>query len=99
LLDTWEMSVRNRIKEFIDERGITVYRFRADCDIAQKTAYDLVNNPNQLPGSNVLSKICDTYKVQPNEILVWEESQRKEVDQSGIKKQTISPVPHREIPR
>ncbi|MBW4527087.1 MAG: helix-turn-helix transcriptional regulator [Phormidium tanganyikae FI6-MK23] len=66
--------MRNRIKEFCDKRGITPYRFRAEVDIAPRTAYDLYNNPDQLPGSNVLHKICDTYRVQPNEVLIWEPS-------------------------
>ena len=65
------MSVKNRIKEFVDSRGMSVYRFRADTGISQKTAYDLYNNPFQLPNSSVLTKICDTYRVQPNEILIW----------------------------
>ncbi|HLP92219.1 MAG TPA: helix-turn-helix transcriptional regulator [Nostocaceae cyanobacterium] len=68
------MPVRNKIKQFLDQKGITAYKFRKDVGIAQRTAYDLYNNPDQLPSSTVLSKICDTYKVQPNEILEWVES-------------------------
>ncbi len=40
-------------------------------------AYDLYNNPDQLPSSAVLSKICDAYEVQPGELLEWV----KEVEQ------------------
>lgn len=65
------MPVRNKIKEFLDTRGITPYRFRKDTGIAQRTAYDLYNNPDQLPSSTVLSKICDTYEIQPSVILEW----------------------------
>jgi DNA-binding Xre family transcriptional regulator len=65
------MPVKNKIKQFLDGRGITPYRFRLDANIAQKTAYDLYNDSSQLPGSNVLSKICDAYKVQPGEVLEW----------------------------
>jgi DNA-binding Xre family transcriptional regulator len=65
------MAVRNKIKQFLESRKITVYRFRLDTGIAQRTAYDLCNDPDQLPGSNVLSKICDTYRIQPNEVLEW----------------------------
>jgi len=65
------MPVKNRIKDFLAERGLSVYRFKRDTGIASRTAYDLSNNPSQLPSSTVLSKICDAYEVQPNEILVW----------------------------
>jgi DNA-binding Xre family transcriptional regulator len=63
--------VKNKIKQFLNQRGITAYQFRKDVGIAQRTAYDLYNNPEQLPSSTVLSKICDTYQVQPGEILEW----------------------------
>lgn len=68
------MPVKNNLKSFLDKRGITPYRFRKDVGVAQRTAYDLYNNAYQLPSSAVLSKICDTYRIQPGEILVWEDS-------------------------
>ena len=68
----------NKVKEFLDTRGVTPYRFRLDVGIAQRTAYDLYNNSGQLPSSVVLSKICDTYKVQPGEILEWVPSKNDE---------------------
>lgn len=63
--------MRNKIKQFLDDRGITPYQFRKDTGVAQRTAYDLYNNPEQLPSSTVLGKICDTYEVQPGELLEW----------------------------
>lgn len=68
------MTVRNTIKEFVDKQGITVYAFWKKAGIAQGTAYSLYNNPYQLPNSSVISKICDAFRIQPNEILRWEES-------------------------
>jgi DNA-binding Xre family transcriptional regulator len=65
------MPVKNKIKIFLDNRGITPYQFRKTVGIAQRTAYDLYNNPEQLPSSTVLSKICDTYEIQPGELLEW----------------------------
>ncbi|MBD1871957.1 helix-turn-helix transcriptional regulator [Nodosilinea sp. FACHB-131] len=65
------MAVKNRIKEFVDARGITPYKFRQDVGIAQRTAYDLYNKPEQLPRSSVLDKICNAYEVQPGELLEW----------------------------
>lgn len=61
----------NKIKPFLQSKGITPYRFQRDVAIAQRTAYDLYNNPTQLPSSNVLSKICDAYRIQPGEIIEW----------------------------
>lgn len=63
--------MKNKIKKFLDSRGITRYRFMKDVGIAQGTAYSLYDNPDQLPASTVLSKICDTYQIQPNEIIEW----------------------------
>jgi len=65
------MPVRNRIKEFVDGRGLTVYQFRQMTGIANKTAYDLYNDPGQYPGKNVMAKICSTYEIQPGELLEW----------------------------
>ncbi|MEX0272478.1 helix-turn-helix domain-containing protein [Leptolyngbyaceae cyanobacterium UHCC 1019] len=63
--------MKNKIKEFIESRGITVYQFRQETGIANKTAYDLVNKPQQYPGREVMDKICSTYRVQPSELLEW----------------------------
>lgn len=63
--------MKNRIREFLAERGLSVYRFQKDTGISPTTAYALSNTPNQLPSSTVLTKICDAYQVQPNEILMW----------------------------
>jgi hypothetical protein len=65
------MPVKNKIKELIDKKGISVYRFQRDVRIAPGTAYSLYNNPNQLPSSNVISKICDAYRVPVQDVLVW----------------------------
>jgi hypothetical protein len=65
------MPVKNVIKEFVDGRGMSVYQFRAETGIAAKTAYDLYNNPRQLPGSAVLSRLCDRYEVQPTAFVRW----------------------------
>lgn len=61
----------NTIKEFADKRGLTPYRMIKDTGIAPRTGYDLYNDPTQLPGSRVLSKICDAYKIQPGLLLKW----------------------------
>lgn len=65
--------MKNTIKKFLDSREITRYRFMKEVGLAQNTAYGLYANPDQLPSSTVLSRICDTYKVQPGELLEWAE--------------------------
>lgn len=65
--------MRNKIKQFLDDRGVTPYQFERDAGIAHRTAYDLYNNPEQIPSSTVLTKICDAYRVQPGELLEWVE--------------------------
>jgi DNA-binding Xre family transcriptional regulator len=72
------MPVKNKIKSFLDNRGITPYQFRKTVGIAQRTAYDLYNNPGQLPSSTVLTKICDTYEIQPSELLEWVKRQTED---------------------
>lgn len=63
------MDMKNKIKQLVDSKGITVYRFRQEVGIAQRTAYDLYNDPTKIPNTAVLQKICNTYRVQPGEIL------------------------------
>lgn len=65
------MPVRNKIQEFVDGLGISVYEFRKRVGIAQRTAYDLYNEPWQLPSSTVLTKICDRFEIQPSVLLEW----------------------------
>lgn len=73
------MAVKNTIRSFLDAREITPYRFQKDTGVSVRTAYDLCNNPEQLPSSSVLSKICNTYEIQPGEILVWEPVEEGEI--------------------
>lgn|GEM_PF-1466317 len=65
------MTVVNKIQEFINSKNISKYKFMKDTGVAQRTAYDLCNNPAQLPSPDVLRKICNTYQIQPGEILEW----------------------------
>jgi DNA-binding Xre family transcriptional regulator len=65
------MAVQNTIKTFIQAKGISVYRFRKDVQVSQSTAYDLVNDPSRIPNGDVLNRICETYRIQPGEVLLW----------------------------
>ena len=68
----------NRIKDFVDQRGITRYRFWQDTNLGRDTAYRLYNDPSYIPTGAVLDKICSTYKMQPGEFLEWREESPNE---------------------
>ncbi len=75
------MPMKNKIKMLVDDRGISVYQFRKDTGIAQATAYELYNNPKHLPSIRVLERICEAYRMQPNdviELVSWDEFNKDE---------------------
>lgn len=63
--------MQNRIKKFIEDKGISRYKFWQDTKLGRDTAYRLCNDPSYIPTGSVLDKICTTYRVQPGEFLVW----------------------------
>lgn len=65
------MPVKNKIKQFVDDRGITRYQFGKDTKLSATTAYALYDNPWQVPHVTAMNKICDTYRVQPSELIEW----------------------------
>ncbi len=65
------VPLRNRIKEFVDSRGITPYQFRKDTALAANTAYNLYNDPDYIPGAGAMLKICQTYNVQPGVLIEY----------------------------
>ena len=68
----------NRIHEFIQNRGISRYRFWQDTQLGRDTAYRLCNDPTYIPTGGVLDKICSAYKIQPGEFLEWRDDQAQE---------------------
>lgn len=63
------LAIRNRIKAFVKERGITVYRLIQDTGISNTTGYALANNPNQVPDAKTLNAICNAYRCSFDELL------------------------------
>jgi len=63
--------MRNRVKELVDSRGLTVYRFWQETGISRNTAYELYNNPDRYPMADVMEAICRTYKVTPSDVIEW----------------------------
>jgi DNA-binding Xre family transcriptional regulator len=66
------MPVRNRVREFIEKRGITAYRFWKDTGLSRPTAYRVCADADYPLAGEVLEKICRAYDVQPGDLLYWE---------------------------
>jgi len=65
------MPMRNKVKQLVDDRNLSVYEFRKQTGIANKTAYDLYNHPGQYPNKNVMEAICRTFNVQPADVIEY----------------------------
>ncbi|MEH1923256.1 helix-turn-helix domain-containing protein [Nostoc sp.] len=63
--------MRNRIKEFVDSKGMSVYQFWQETGISRTTAYNLYNNSAQYLARDVMNAICTRYRVQPDILLKW----------------------------
>ena len=63
------MPMINKIKNLVDSKGISVYKFRQETGISSTTAYELYNNPKHLPSIRVLERVCEAYELQPNDVL------------------------------
>lgn len=85
------MTMRNKIKEFLDTQpdsvtgkpGTSAYRFWKDTNLSRPTAYRLVSDPSYIPTGDVLDKICGAYLIQPGELLVWTPDQDINQDAKG----------------
>ena len=63
--------MRNKVKQFVDGKGISVYQFWQETGISRTTAYSLYNRPEQYLARDVMDAICTQYNVQPGELLEW----------------------------
>jgi len=63
--------MRNKIKELVENRGITPYRFWKDTGLSQPTAYRLCRDMQAVPTGEVLEAICKAYNVQPGDLLEY----------------------------
>ncbi len=75
-----KMPIQNRVKSFLEARDLSAYQFIKDTGIAPATGYKLAKKSSYLPSVRVLEVICDTYKVQPSELLEWVEEQKDPTD-------------------
>lgn len=67
-----EKTVKNRIKCLIDCLGETRYQFWKKTGLAQNTAYRLYDDPEYIPGRDVIEKLCRVYGWQPGDFIVYE---------------------------
>jgi len=65
------MPLKNQIKAFVDSKGITRYQFCKATGLSQNTVYRLYKNPNYIPGSEALLKICEAYSIQPGVLIKY----------------------------
>ena len=89
------MPLKNRIKEFIDSKGITRYQFCKDTGLTQNTGYRLYNEPDYIPGADALLKICKAYKIQPGILIEYVEED--DGNQDAITKQKNFGEPRQEV--
>ncbi|MEM9543127.1 MAG: helix-turn-helix transcriptional regulator [Cyanobacteria bacterium P01_E01_bin.42] len=64
-----QMPTRNTIKELLEEKGDTPYRFWKKTGLSQNTAYRLHDDPSYIPGGDVMAKIFEAYGWQPGDYL------------------------------
>lgn len=61
--------LKNQIKQILQDRGISTYRFWKEIGTSEVTAYRLVNDCNYIPGGEVLDKVCKFLDCQPGDVL------------------------------
>lgn len=59
----------NRIREIVDARDISRYRFWKQTGLDRATAYRLYNDPTYIPSDSVLEKICKAYGLRTEDLL------------------------------
>jgi Cro/C1-type HTH DNA-binding domain len=65
-------TVKNRIKQLVDAKNETRYKFWKKTGLAQNTAYRLYDDPEYIPGKEVIGKICNVYGWIPGDFIVYE---------------------------
>lgn len=55
------MAIKNKLKQFVEKRGITAYKLSKQTGLPLNTVYRLVNNPSQVPSGEVMDAILNQY--------------------------------------
>ena len=53
--------MKNRLKQFVEKRGITPYKLSKDTGLPLNTIYRLVNNSQVIPTGEVMDAILNQY--------------------------------------
>mgnify|MGYP002716001828 CR=1 FL=1 len=93
------MTVINRIKEFVDSRGMTVYQFWKAASSAggltEPTAYRLYKDPFAIPSGKVMDSIYKAFpEVNPGDLLAFIPDEEAEKLRNHMEK-SKSNRPHR----
>jgi DNA-binding Xre family transcriptional regulator len=66
--------IRLRVAELLDARGWTAYELAKRAKLTMTVAYRLANPDGTFARleAATLDKLCQTFDVQPGELLVWE---------------------------
>jgi Cro/C1-type HTH DNA-binding domain len=67
------MKVRNRIKEFCDDQGLTAYALWKATKLSEPTVYRLYKDPELIPSGKVLEGLAEAFPdTTPNDWLKFE---------------------------
>lgn len=77
----------NRIREIVDARDMSRYRFWKQTGLDRATAYRLYNDPTYIPSDPVLEKICKAYGLRTEDLL----KEESEPIAAPVATQTASP--------
>lgn len=61
--------MQNKIRQIIEAKGITAYRFWKDTGVARATAFRLAADPSYIPGNDAMDKICRAYGLDAGDLL------------------------------
>lgn len=53
--------MKNKLKQFVEKRGMTAYKLSKQTGLPLNTVYRLVNNPSQVPSGEVMDAILNQY--------------------------------------
>ena len=54
-------------------KGWTAVKLQKECDISWNNAFGLSHG--NIPGPKTLDKLCAAFKCQPNDLIMWKESE------------------------
>lgn len=54
--------ILNKIKQFVDELGVTPYELHKQTGIGKTTAYALYKHSERIPDNDTIARICQVYK-------------------------------------